>query len=89
MISRMQWLIRFIEENTKRIKLEIVKNRSLDVFKNVFECLIKGKTLVITGGHKSYPGAVPLLTANILLSTIPGFKTLKDLQLITLKIYGR
>ena len=52
------WLVGIIEENTKDIRLEIVENRSLETFKEIFERNIEPGSTVITDGHRSYPGAV-------------------------------
>lgn len=57
----------FVEENQKKIELEIVENRSLETFKNVFEKNVLNKTTVITDGHRSYPGPVAIFKVSILL----------------------
>lgn len=52
------WLVGMIEENSSKIKYEIVPNRSLETFKNLFERNINKESIIITDGHASYPGAV-------------------------------
>jgi ISXO2-like transposase domain len=52
------WLVGFIEQNSRRVKLEIVPDRKVETFKNLFERHIIPYTTIVTDGHQSYPGAV-------------------------------
>ena len=76
------WLVGFIEENSKKIKYEIVPDRKLDTFKLLFERSLNPGTIVISDGHMSYPGAIAhinrthkIVNHNIVFKNVEGFHT--------------
>lgn len=54
------WLVGFVETSSteKRIKMEIISDRSEQTFKKLFEKYVEVGSTVITDGHRSYPGAI-------------------------------
>ncbi len=69
------WLLGIIEENSKNIKLIILKDRKIETFTEIFKTLLHEGTTVITDGHRSYPRAVNSINGeHIVVNHSLGFK---------------
>lgn len=72
-----------IEEQSGKIKVEIVPNRAANTISELFKRHYAPDLTIITDGHKSYPSAV----SHIIVNHSIGFKNLMGFILIILKIY--
>ena len=69
------WLVGIIESDSRRIKFEIVDNRSLPVMMSLLERHVLPFTTVISDVHRSYPRAVANINgAHIIVNHSVGFK---------------
>lgn len=71
------WLVGIIEEQSWKVRFEIVPNRKAETFKDLFRRNIAPNAVIVTDGHKSYPSAVSHINGHhIIVNHSIGFKNI-------------